>query len=116
MLRLTDHERRILAYLDQHGPTRRERIVFDLAAPDSKIGRARDDGTALGGGSSGNAEAAIFGHWSRRLKEKALICAIYDNSGRHYRGHQITTAGRERLRQIEESEPCAPAGVTSRPR
>ena len=29
---------------------------------------------------------------------------------------QITDAGRERLRQIEDGEPCAPAGVTSPPR
>jgi hypothetical protein len=38
-MKLTRHERRILQYLDQHGPTDREEVVNDLASPESKIGQ-----------------------------------------------------------------------------
>jgi hypothetical protein len=42
---LTEHERRILGYLDQHGPTHRSRVVADLANPNSKHATGRTRGS-----------------------------------------------------------------------
>lgn len=95
---LTEHERRVLAFLDQRGLMHRRDVVWELASPDSKIGRARDTGSALGGGSSGNGEALIMGRWCRRLARNGLVYEVRDGFG-FYRGHGITCCGRSALRE-----------------
>ena len=95
---MTAHERRILAFLDQRGATHRKDIVWELSAPDSKIGRARDGGHALGGASSGNGEALIMGAWCRRLIREGLVREVRDAWG-FYRGHKITFDGRAAIRE-----------------
>ncbi len=105
---LTRHEQRILAFLDQHGPTHRRDVVWELSSPDSKIGRARDAGSALGGGSSGNGEALIMGAWCRRLIGWGYVEATHDGRG-FYCDHLATPKGRAALRQASSTalEPSA---------
>lgn len=98
-LELTNHERRILSYLEQHGPTRRDQIVRDLAHPDSKIGRCRDGVGHLGGGSSSNGEALIMGAWCKRLTAAELVRQVQRDDG-YYRHHEITPAGRAAWRRV----------------
>lgn len=90
-------ERRVLTFLDQRGPTHRRLVVFELASPDSKIGRARDIGGLLGGGSSSNGEALIMGGWVKRLVKWGWVRSV-TRSGGFYRHHEITSAGRVALR------------------
>jgi hypothetical protein len=90
---LTEHELRILALLAEKGTLHRRDIVWELASPDSKIGRARETGSALGGGSSGNGEALIMGRWSKRLRKSRLIREVRDERG-YYVGHALTDEGR----------------------
>ncbi|MBB5764639.1 hypothetical protein ABEV34_28590 [Methylorubrum rhodesianum] len=90
-------ERRVLSYLDQRGPSHRRNVVWDLASPESKIGRARDTGTAVGGGSSSNGEAMIMGAWCRRITSLGFVRPVTDARG-FYRHHEITPEGRAVLR------------------
>jgi hypothetical protein len=88
-LKLTAIERRVLAYLDQHGPSHRERVVCDLASPDSNIGRGHVNG-------SNGMIPMIMGRWCARLV-KADLVRVNRDSG-HYRGHSITEAGKRAMR------------------
>lgn len=94
---LTEHERRILSYLDQRGITRRDRLVLDLASPDSKIGRHRDEERRLSGGSSSNGEAMIAANWCKRLVAAALVRCVATRDGFHL-GYEVTHSGRRTVR------------------
>jgi hypothetical protein len=83
-------ERRVLAYLDQRGPTERRVAVCDLANPDSNAGRG------FQGGSNG-AAPLIMGAWCRRLIEAGLVVEVRD-AGWQYRAHKITPQGQILLR------------------
>jgi hypothetical protein len=105
-LELTEHERRILAYLDQHGPTHRSRVIADLANPASKWGRGQ-----LSGRGSNNASPMIMANWCRRLtvaglvKQRSRASEFHNRRGEHYKTlhfyhhHEITDAGRRKLRE-----------------
>lgn len=71
---LTDHELRILRYLEQRGPSDRQKVVVDLADPDSAIGYRRDHPNHGGGlrGSNGGAPL-IMAAWCRRLVAERLV-------------------------------------------
>lgn len=86
-------EKRILAYLDQRGPTDRIKIVCDLADPDSNIGRGHVNG-------SNGATTLIFGSWSRRLLKNKHVQEMRDGYG-ICRSVRITDAGRKLLRESE---------------
>lgn len=98
MLVLTDHERRLLAFLDQLGPTHRCKVVWELAHPESRIGWARDHGRGLGGSGSNNAEPMIMANWCRRLIAAGYVREHDDREG-FYRHHEITAAGRKFFRE-----------------
>src|SRR5437868_8268833 len=68
MTKLWPIERRVLAYLDQHGPTHRSYVVFALARDDSRIGSRRDRGK-IGGGGSNAGVPLIMGACTRRLQK-----------------------------------------------
>jgi hypothetical protein len=87
---LTGHERRILAFLDQRGPTHRWQVVASLASPDTKTGR----GVANG---SNGAAPLIMASWCRRLIAAGYV--VQRNEGGFYRDHAITDAGRRKLRE-----------------
>jgi DNA-binding MarR family transcriptional regulator len=92
-------ERRLLAYLDQHGPTHRERVVVDLAGPESHIGYRRDQKIGAVRGSNG-ATPLIMGAWCRRLIAEGLVNqARSDDRFWAYRHHEITAAGRRLIRE-----------------
>jgi hypothetical protein len=95
--RLWPIERRVLGYLDQRGPSHRERLVIDLSSDESKLGRRRDRGHLQGGGSNG-AIPLIMGAWCRRLIKEGWVKQISDPSG-FYRCHQITPTGRDGFRR-----------------
>lgn len=91
---LTPHERRILGYLDQRGPTHRSRVLIDLASPDSKWG-----GKHLSGRSSNNAAPMIMANWCRRLEKAGLVKHVRSEDQHwSYRHHAITPKGRTLLR------------------
>lgn len=99
---LTPIELRVLAYLDQRGPTHRERVVIDLAGPDSLIASRRGwtkSGNGFLRGSNG-ATPLIMGKWCKRLREAGLVRDIRDRES-HYRHHAITDAGRKLIRAGE---------------
>lgn len=96
-MKLTDHERRLLGFLDQRGPSHRTDLVHELASSDSKIGRAREGRYRLGGASSGHAEALIMGSWCRRLIRAGYIVSNTSGIG-FYLNHSITRNGMEALR------------------
>lgn len=95
---LTAHERRILAYLDQHGPTHREKVVCDLASDDSMIGYRRQQGRGWTRGSNG-ATPMIMANWCRRLEAAGLVRHVRSDD-RHwqYLHHEITDKGKALLR------------------
>lgn len=98
---LTPIERRVLAYLDQRGPSHRERVVVDLASPESDIGRRRDQGWGAVRGSNGGTPR-IMGAWCRRLVKAGLVKHVRsDDQYWAYLHHEITDAGRARLRSEE---------------
>jgi hypothetical protein len=66
MIELTEHEVRILTYLEEHGPTHRAGVVCDLAAPDSRIGQGVRNG-------SNSAIPLIMGSWCKRLIKTGLV-------------------------------------------
>lgn len=91
-------ERRVLEYLDQRGPSHRERVVVDLASPDSQIGRRRDNRWGAVRGSNGNTPR-IMGAWCRRLVKDGLVRQVRsDDTWWVYRYHEVTEAGRKLLR------------------
>lgn len=95
-------ERRVLAYLDQRGPMHRETVVCDLASPESMIG-VRGGRTR---GSNG-ATPLIMGAWCRRLVAAGYVRQVRsDDRFWSYQHHEITDAGRKRLR-AEEAEEAA---------
>lgn len=85
-------ERRVLAYLDQHGATHRLRVVQDLSPEDSRTNTRKQ-----GGGSNGGVPL-VMGAWCRRLQRDGLVRACSDQQG-FYRHHEITPLGRQRLRR-----------------
>lgn len=87
---VTAIERRVLAYLDQHGPSHRSRVVFDLASPESNIGSGFVNG-------SNGAVPLIMGRWCANLIKAGLV-KVEEHRGR-YQCHAITTAGRSALRE-----------------
>lgn len=102
-IRLWPIERRLLAYLDQHGPSRRSEIVMDLASDDSKTGRRRDQGHKRVGGSNGGAPL-LMGAWTRRLIKLGWIEQINSKDG-FYQHHAITARGRAAFRNAGEAPP-----------
>jgi hypothetical protein len=88
--RLWPIERRVLQYLDQHGPTHRVRIVQDLSPDDSRVVVAGKKGV----------EARLLGAWTRRLRASGLVDIVCDRAG-YYRHHIVTRAGRMLLRRPE---------------
>lgn len=98
---LRPFEIRLLVYLDQHGPSRRERIVWDLASPESKIGWHRERGKSLHSGGSSNGEALIMGAWAKRLIAMGFIRQVNSNNGGwFYLHHEVTQVGRQALREL----------------
>lgn len=87
---LTPIERRLLAYLDQHGATDRQKIVTDLASPESRAGRGIQNG-------SNGAAPLIVGKWAKRLIAAAWVTE--QRSGGYYQKHEITDLGRRALRE-----------------
>lgn len=97
---LTPIEKRVLGYLEQRGPTHREKVVVDLAGPNSMIAaRAKYSKSGCGfvRGSNG-ATPLIMGKWCKRLEAEGLVRNVRDREY-HYRHHEITTAGRAALRE-----------------
>lgn len=91
-------EKRVLAYLDQRGPSHRERVVVDLASAESDIGHRRDNKWGAVRGSNG-ATPLIMGAWCRRLVKEGLVRQVRsDDHYWAYRHHEITDAGRRALR------------------
>lgn len=90
-------ERRLLAYLDQRGPTHRREIVVDLAPDDSRIGWRRDRNANALRGSDGGV-SLLMGAWARRLIKRGWVQQVDDPQG-WYRHHEITPAGRRALRE-----------------
>ncbi len=94
----TSIEQRVLAYLDQQGPTHRTTIVCDLASPNSRIGR-------LGGTHNGSngATPLIMAAWCKSLLRDGLVREVRETRGRWanaYRHHEITDLGREAVRML----------------
>lgn len=98
MLNLTEHEKRILSYLDQHGLMHRETMVCDLASENSRIAsRATGfSGRRYVQGSNG-ATPMIAANWCKRLVAEKLVVCRRDQQG-FYMHHEITHAGRRHLR------------------
>lgn len=90
---LTAHERRILGYLDQRGPSHRTNVVCDLASPDSRIGRMRGKHN----GSNG-ATPLIMGKWCKRLIAEGLVKEVRAYATNYYQNHEITPTGRLAIR------------------
>lgn len=88
-------ERRILAYLDQHGPTHRETVVADLAGDDSRMGSRRDQSGRVILGSNGGTPR-LMAAWSRRLLKAGWVQQV-DRDG-YYQHHAITSKGRAAFR------------------
>lgn len=88
---MTSHERRILSYLDQRGPTDRRAIVVDLAGDETKTARKRQV--------LRRAAPLIMGSWCRRLVKEGMVRVII--RGGHYQCHRITEKGRAALRSGE---------------
>jgi DNA-binding MarR family transcriptional regulator len=96
---LTSIEKRVLAYLDQRGPTHRERVVSDLASPESMIGRR--GGRTRG---SNGATPLIMGAWCRRLIKAGFVRHVRsDDRFWGYMHHAITAAGRVALRESADA-------------
>jgi hypothetical protein len=95
---MTDHERRILAYLDQRGRSHRGQIVRDLASPESRIGSGKWPMARWNA-----ACALIFGAWSKRLAKEGLIEMRFHSRG-FYECHAITPAGRRAIRSAPPRE------------
>jgi hypothetical protein len=88
-------ERRVLEYLDQHGPTHRAQIVRDLSGPETRWGGS---GPMSGRGSNG-AAPLIMGRWCARLIKAGLVRQNNPPSNFYfYSHHEITDAGRRLLR------------------
>lgn len=98
MADLKDIERRVLVYLDQHGPTHRAQMVADLSGPDSRWGIAVRIGRNAPNGNG--AVPLIAGAWCRRLIPWGLVAIDHHEAG-YYRAHAITAAGRRMLRAEE---------------
>jgi hypothetical protein len=88
-VKLTSIERRVLAYLDQRGPSHRANMAADLARDDSNTARCQN-------GSNG-AVPLIVGAWCRRLIPANLVTVRCDGEG-YYRHHEITAAGAAAIR------------------
>jgi hypothetical protein len=99
---MTDHERRILAYLDQRGPTHRSRVVSELAREGTRI--ASNGGRPNG---SNGAAPLIMASWCRRLIERGFVVQI--NRDHYYSHHEITASGRAALRAAPPREAIARA-------
>ena len=91
----TPIERRILAYLDQHGGSAHRRFVCqDLAADGTRLSR-------FGGSGSNGAAPMIMANWCKRLIKARLVVHRRHESG-YYRDHTITEAGRKALRACND--------------
>jgi hypothetical protein len=84
-------EKRVLSYLDQHGPTHRQSVVHDLASPDSRAAHGYSNG-------SNGAVPLIMGAWCKRLITAGMVQSITDRAG-FYDHHRITAAGQDALRK-----------------
>lgn len=96
---LTDHEWRVLRYLDQRGPTDRQVMVRDLSPPDSRIAR-------FGGGGSNGFMPALAANWTRRLVAEGFVqlrLAIVAN-GELPRQYAATAAGKQFLRTVPSAD------------
>ncbi|MBU0801389.1 MAG: hypothetical protein KKA05_10380 [Alphaproteobacteria bacterium] len=89
---MTDLERRILSYLDQHGPTHRGDVVAALAGPDSRVAKGISNG-------SNGAVPLIMGKWCRRLIKAGYVAQVQTISG-FYGHHMITDAGKRAMRPL----------------
>lgn len=86
---MTPFRRRLMAYLDQHGPTPRVTIMCDMI-PDSLAGRKGDPQNA----------ARIVGRWVEPLIDAGLIRVEHHRG--FYRHHELTERGRAWLRENPE--------------
>lgn len=89
---MTPIEKRVLAYLDQHGPTHRGQVVSDLSSPESRAGQGICNG-------SNGAAPLIMGKWCAALIKQGFVMQQRARGG-HYQNHAITGAGRLALRRI----------------
>jgi len=98
---LTPIEGRLLAYLDQRGPSDRRKIVCDLASPESRAARGFQNG-------SNGAAPLIVGKWGKRLVAAGWVKINRSRPWRrpcgtvlagYYESHEITPAGRAALRE-----------------
>lgn len=97
---LTAHERRILQYLDQRGPTHREAMVVDLSSETSRIAlRAGPKGKRYVQGSNG-ATPMIAANWCKRLVAANLVLRRNTREG-FYDHHEITNTGRKLIRSMQ---------------
>lgn len=100
---LTEHEKRILRYLDQRGPTHRETMVVDLASETSRIGsRTGPSGKRYVCGSNG-ATPMIAANWCKRLSAAGLVYRRNARDG-FYRHHEITRAGQVLIRTSTDAK------------
>lgn len=92
-------ERRVLAYLDQRGPSHRTNVVCDLASPESRIGQ-------MGGRHNGSngATPLIMGKWCKRLTAVGFVSMRQTRDG-YYMHHEITDKGRAAFRAAHLKEP-----------
>lgn len=96
----TEHEKRLLRYLDQRGPTHREAMVVDLSSEESRIARrAGPSGRRYVQGSNG-ATPMIAANWCKRLVAAGFVYRRNDREG-FYQHHEITHTGRKFIRGIQ---------------
>lgn len=87
---MTPIELRVLAYLDQHGPTHRSEVIAALASDQSRVARGIVNG-------SNGAAPLIMGKWCARLIRQGLVLQVQRHDG-FYLHHAITSEGRRALR------------------
>ena len=98
MIELTPLERRVLAYLDQKGPTHRANMVTDLVSDESRT--AYRNRKRYGSGGSNGAVPLIAGKWTKRLLTHGFLRDVRCRDFIH-RAFEVTPAGRAALRLTE---------------
>lgn len=93
---LTEHEKRILRYLDQRGLTHRETMVVDLASENSRIASRARNGRRYVCGSNG-ATPMIAYNWTKRLVKVGFVVDHRDRRHFHH-GYAITRTGQQLIR------------------
>ena len=86
---ITPFRRRILAYLDQKGPSSRIDIMCDLS-PEGSTAVIR---------AIPQSAARLVGAWAAPLIRDGLVRVVYSQRG-FYQHHEITDAGRRAVREL----------------